>query len=159
MLAPPHGVLYHGMHVYGSYDPTSDRDAPLHRWATTVLSRFAGTYVEFVPRQKKKTGPICPGCRGEIRVCPACDASLVRLRRERRGHQDRHRHGALCLEDASDTEQALVSSDRDFRPVATFLSAKGKIIIHGAFPPNGAVVSRACWARHRHSALRARFQR
>lgn len=158
LLAPPHGVLYHGMHVYGSYDPTSDRDAPLHRWATTVLSRFAGTYVEFVPRQKKKTGPICPGCRGEIRVCPACDASL--LGSGEKGVDTRIATDMVryAWEDAYDAA-VLVSSDRDFEPVATFLSAKGKIIIHGAFPPNGAVVSRACWGSISIPALRARFQR
>lgn len=158
LLSPPHGVLYHGLHVYGSYDPSSGRDAPLHKWATTVLSISPGTYVEFVPRQKKKTGPICPGCRGEIRVCPTCAASL--LGSGEKGVDTRIATDMIryAWEDAYDAA-VLISSDRDFEPVATFLGAKGKTLIHGAFPPHGAVISQACWGSISIAALRTRFQR
>ena len=39
----------------------------------------------------------------------------------------------------------LVSSDRDFVPVAEFLETKGIKVIHGAFPPKGKEVSKKCW--------------
>ena len=39
----------------------------------------------------------------------------------------------------------LVSSDRDFAPVAEFLKTKGIKVIHGAFPPKGAFLTQKCW--------------
>ena len=40
----------------------------------------------------------------------------------------------------------LVSSDRDFVPVAEFLETRGIKVIHGAFPPKGAQLTAKCWA-------------
>lgn len=40
----------------------------------------------------------------------------------------------------------LVSSDRDFVPVADFLQTKGIKVVHGAFPPKGSHLSQKCWA-------------
>jgi uncharacterized LabA/DUF88 family protein len=40
----------------------------------------------------------------------------------------------------------LVSSDRDFVPVADFLQTKGIKVVHGAFPPKGSNLSQKCWA-------------
>ncbi len=39
----------------------------------------------------------------------------------------------------------LVSSDKDFVPVFEFLQRKGIKVIHGAFPPKGAQLTRECW--------------
>ena len=39
----------------------------------------------------------------------------------------------------------LVSSDRDFVPVAEFLETKGIKVIHGTFPPKGAQLTKKCW--------------
>ena len=39
----------------------------------------------------------------------------------------------------------LVSSDQDFVPVAEFLETRGIKIIHGAFHPLGAHLTRTCW--------------
>ena len=39
----------------------------------------------------------------------------------------------------------LVSSDRDFVPVAEFLETRGIKVIHGAFPPSGAQLTARCW--------------
>ena len=41
----------------------------------------------------------------------------------------------------------LVSSDRDFVPVAEFLESRGIKVIHGAFPPTGAHLTQKCWGR------------
>lgn len=40
----------------------------------------------------------------------------------------------------------LVSSDRDFVPVAEFLQTKGIKVVRGAFPPYGGDLSQQCWA-------------
>ncbi len=39
----------------------------------------------------------------------------------------------------------LVSSDRDFVPVAEFLETRGIKVIHEAFPPSGAQLTARCW--------------
>ena len=38
----------------------------------------------------------------------------------------------------------LVSSDRDFVPVAEFLETRGIKVVHGAFPPKEADLIRKC---------------
>ena len=40
----------------------------------------------------------------------------------------------------------LLSSDKDFVPVAEFLETRGIKVIHGAFPPRGAELTRKCWS-------------
>lgn len=40
----------------------------------------------------------------------------------------------------------IVSSDRDFVPVADFLQTKGIKVVHAAFPPIGSQLSQRCWA-------------
>lgn len=52
----------------------------------------------------------------------------------------------------------LVSSDKDFVPVAEFLQAKGIKVIHGAFPPKGAQLTRKCWASINVAGLREQFR-
>lgn len=53
----------------------------------------------------------------------------------------------------------LVSSDRDFVPVAEFLQTKGVKIVHGAFPPNGGQLSQKCWANLSLPKLMPSFER
>ncbi len=53
----------------------------------------------------------------------------------------------------------LVSSDRDFVPVVEFLATKGKKVIHGAFPPSAAELTRKCWGSFNIPAIRERFRR
>lgn len=53
----------------------------------------------------------------------------------------------------------LVSSDRDFIPVAEFLGDRGLKVIHGAIPPKGAHLSTACWGSIDLRRLRERFRR
>ena len=53
----------------------------------------------------------------------------------------------------------LASSDRDFVPVVEFLEAKGKKIVHGAFPPAASELTRQCWASINIPAIQERFRR
>ena len=53
----------------------------------------------------------------------------------------------------------LVSSDKDFVPVAEFLQIRGIKVIHGAFPPRGAVLTQKCWASIDIQKERQNFQR
>ena len=53
----------------------------------------------------------------------------------------------------------LLSSDRDFVPVVDFLSTKGIKVIHGAFPPQGAALTQACWGNVRILEVAERFRR
>lgn len=53
----------------------------------------------------------------------------------------------------------LVSSDRDFVPVAEFLETRGIKVIHAAFPPKGAQLTARCWGSLSVPALRGAFRR
>ena len=53
----------------------------------------------------------------------------------------------------------LVSSDRDFVPVAEFLAVRGIKVIHGAFPPRGADLTSHCWGSIDVARLREDFRR
>jgi uncharacterized LabA/DUF88 family protein len=53
----------------------------------------------------------------------------------------------------------LVSSDRDFVPVAEFLQSRGIKVVHGAFPPSGSHLSQKCWASIKIPDLMAQFKR
>ena len=53
----------------------------------------------------------------------------------------------------------LVSSDRDFVPVAEFLETRGIKVIHGAFPPQGSGLTGKCWGSINVPRLRNEFRR
>lgn len=53
----------------------------------------------------------------------------------------------------------LVSSDRDFIPVVEFLETRGIKVVHGAFPPAGAELTRKCWSSIAIPNIRDRFRR
>ena len=52
----------------------------------------------------------------------------------------------------------LVSSDRDFVPVAEFLESRDIKVIHGAFPPTGAHLTQKCWGSISLADLRDDFR-
>ena len=52
----------------------------------------------------------------------------------------------------------LVSSDKDFVPVAEFLQTKGIKVIPGAFPPKGAQLTRKCWGSVNIPSLREEYR-
>ena len=69
-------VEYQGLNFYGSYNPTSDADRRLHRWATTVVDTFPGVSVSIVPRQRKRSPPACPACHAAVAQCLTCGADM-----------------------------------------------------------------------------------
>ena len=135
---------YQGLNFYGSHDPARDADQKLHRWATTVVDTFPGVNVSIVPRQKKRSPPVCPACHESVATCPACGADMRGT--EEKGVDVRMATGMISLAWADNYDIAvLVSSDRDFVPVAEFLDTRGIKVIHGAFPPKGAQLTARCW--------------
>lgn len=136
---------YQGLNFYGSYDPASQADRNLHRWATTRVDTFPGVTVSIVPRQRKRSPPKCPTCHHEVAVCPNCGADMRGT--EEKGVDVRMATDMIRLAWADNYDVAvLVSSDKDFVPVAEFLETTGIKVIHGAFPPRGADLTRKCWS-------------
>lgn len=134
-------VAYQGMNVYGSYDQYNRSNDNLRRWAFNTLNRFPGVQVTFVPRQRKRTGPICPSCHEPIQGCPVCSADMRGT--EEKGVDTRIATDMIKLAWANNYDVAvLLSSDRDFVPVVEFLNSRGIKTIHGAFPPMGSQLSR-----------------
>ncbi len=137
--------VYQGMRVVGSFDPDTEAGRKSKNWATTFLSsRVPGCTVHFVERQRKKAGPKCPACRSVIQLCPTCSTDM-------RGTEEKGVDTRIATEMISHAWEnaydiaVIVSADRDFVPVAEFLQAKGKTIIHAGFPPKGAFLRQACW--------------
>ena len=135
---------YQGLNFYGSHDPASEADRKLHRWATRVVDTFPGVSVSIVPRQKKRSPPVCPACHAAVAECPACGADMRGT--EEKGVDVRMATDMIRLAWVDNYDVAvLVSSDRDFVPVAEFLETKGIKVIHGVFPPKGAQLTTSCW--------------
>ncbi len=148
---------YQGLNFYGSHDPTSEADRRLHRWATTVVDTFPGVSVSIVPRQRKRSPPVCPTCHSAIAQCPACGAGMRGT--EEKGVDVRMATDMISLAWADNYDIAvLVSSDRDFVPVAEFLETRGIKVIHGAFPPRGAQLTARCWGSVNVARLREEFR-
>ena len=148
---------YQGLNFYGSYDPASDADRRLRQWATTKVDTFPGVSVSIVPRQRKRSPPVCPTCHGAVAQCPACGADMRGT--EEKGVDVRMATDMISLAWADNYDIAvLVSSDRDFVPVAEFLEAKGIKVIHGAFPPRGAQLTAKCWGSVNVALLREEFR-
>ena len=147
---------YQGLNFYGSHDPDSVRDRKLHRWATTVVDTFPGVSVSIMPRQKKRSPPRCPACYAKVQSCPKCGTDMRGT--EEKGVDVRMATDMISLAWVDNYDIAvLVSSDRDFVPVAEFLETKGIKVIHGAFPPKGAHLTRKCWGSINIAELRDAF--
>ena len=148
---------YQGLNFYGSYDPASERDRGLRSRATTVVDTFPGVSVSIVPRQKKRSPPRCPACHGAVAQCPACNADMRGT--EEKGVDVRMATDMISLAWVDNYDIAvLVSSDRDFVPVAEFLETRGIKVIHGAFPPKGSQLMRKCWGSIDIAKLRNDFR-
>jgi len=148
---------YQGLNFYGSYDPASEADRKLHRWATTVVDTFPGVSVSIVPRQRKRSPPACPACHAVVGQCPRCGADMRGT--EEKGVDVRMATDMISLAWVDNYDIAvLVSSDRDFVPVAEFLETRGIKVIHGAFPPKGAQLTARCWANFDIARLREDFR-
>lgn len=148
---------YQGLNFYGSHDPARESDRRLHRWATTVVDTFPGVSVSIVPRQRKRSPPVCPTCHSAVAQCPACGADMRGT--EEKGVDVRMATDMISLAWADNYDIAvLVSSDRDFVPVAEFLETRGIKVIHGAFPPRGAQLTARCWGSVNVARLREEFR-
>ena len=151
-------LSYQGMNVYGSYDPLSEKDESLRRFASTILGRFPGVQVTMLPRQRKRSGPTCPSCHEEVSRCQQCGADMRGT--EEKGVDTRIATDMIKLAWVESYDAAaLLSSDRDFVPVVDFLSTRGVKTIHGAFPPRGSMLSQACWGNIRIPDIMERFRR
>ena len=114
-------ISYQGMNVYGSFDPSSEKDEGLRRWAANTLNRFAGVQVTMIPRQRRLKGLFCPSCHQEMTQCRNCLADLRGT--EEKGVDTRIATDMIKLAWAENYDVAvLLSSDRDFVPVVEFLS-------------------------------------
>ena len=150
-------LAYQGMDVYGSYGEGAP-DLRLRQWAENTLSTFPGVHVEMQPRRKVRNGPVCPACRVTISNCPSCSADMRGT--EEKGIDTRITTAMISLAWVDNYDVAvLMSSDRDFVPVVEFLGTKGVKVIHGAFPPSAAELTRKCWGSIDIPALREQFRR
>ena len=141
-------ISYQGMNVYGSYDPSSKKDENLRRWASNTLNKFPGVQVTLTPRQRKRQGPACPSCHKEVSQCQTCGSDMRGT--EEKGVDTRIATDMIKLAWIDNYDVAvLLSSDRDFVPVVEFLSTRGIKTIHGAFPPEGSMLTQKCWGNIR----------
>jgi uncharacterized LabA/DUF88 family protein len=141
-----------------SYDKAKEADKKLKNWATNTLDKFPGVYVNLTDRQRKKGWPYCPSCHDEVRVCPSCKADMRGT--EEKGIDTRIVTDMLSLAWADNYDVAvIVSADRDFVPAAEFLQTKGLKVVHGAFPPMGAILMQKCWGSISLPKLRSKFER
>ena len=148
---------YQGLNFYGSYDPASEKDKKLRRWATTVVDTFPGVSVSIMPRQRKLSSPECPICHAAVSVCPACGANMRGT--EEKGVDVHMATDMIRLAWVNNYDIAvLVSSDRDFVPVAEFLATRGIKVIHGRFRPKGMQLTQRCWGAINIASLREEFR-
>ena len=152
-------VQYERCFIFGSYDSFSLTDGKLRSWATTVLSKVPGVEVSFVPRQKRKKGPLCAGvAHHEIRECPFCKASML-------GTQEKGVDTQIATEmlDMAYSNRCdvivLVSADRDFIPAVGKLLGRNIKVIHAFFPNHGNEVSAKSWASFDLFKVREQFRR
>ncbi len=135
---------YQGLNFYGSYNPDSEAGRKHHRWATRKVDTFPGVSVSIVPRQKKRSPPTCPACHTAVEQCPTCGSDIRKT--EEKGVDVRMATDMISLAWIDNYDIAvLVSSDRDFVPIAEFLETKGIKVIHGKFSPQGAQLTARCW--------------
>lgn len=148
---------YAGMGVYISTDESSQKEAGLRKWASTLLPRIPGVRVTLVPRVREVTGPKCPACHDEVKRCPACGGDMRGT--EEKGVDVRIATDMIMLAWVDSYDVAvLISADADFVPVAEFLQTKGKKIVHAQFPPRGAYLSQKCWGSFDVGAIRDQFR-
>lgn len=137
-------ATFEAMHVYGSYDPSKADDNKFKNWFSTWLDRQPGVHTILLERQKKKNYAKCPHCQSEATHCQSCGGDLRGT--EEKGVDTRIVTDMISLAWSNGYDTAvLVSSDRDFVPVADFLQSKGIKVIHAAFPPSGSQLSQKCW--------------
>lgn len=155
-LAPGAPHVFRGMSVHGSYNPSTE--VRLFDWMTTVVGKFPGVRVTFSPRRRRRNPPRCPHCHRSVRNCPACNKDM-------RGTEEKGVDVQMAVDMISAAIHGtcdvavIASSDRDFIPVAKFLSNLGIIVMHAAFGHQGSELSQNCWGSIDVPQLRQRFRR
>jgi uncharacterized LabA/DUF88 family protein len=158
LIDPNVTASFEAMHIYGSFDPAKGKDAKLRNWFTNTLDKMAGVHVVLLERQQKKGYPKCPDCQEEAKKCQKCGHDMRGT--EEKGVDTRMVTDMISLAWSNSYDVAvLVSSDRDFVPLAEFLQSKGIKVVHGAFPPKGSHLSQKCWASLKLPKLMKQFQR
>ncbi len=158
IVDPSLTVAYEGVHVYGSYDPSKSQDAKLKNWFVNTLDKMAGVSVVLQERQRKKGYQRCPSCQAEATNCKSCDSDMRGT--EEKGVDTRIATDMVSLAWSNGYNCAvLVSSDRDFVPVAEFLQTRGIKVIHGAFPPLGSALTQKCWGHLNLKKIKNMFKR
>ncbi len=158
VVNPSAPYTFKGLNVYGSYDPNSQKDEDLCRWAWQTVARFPGLNVNFSPRQAVRNPPNCPSCHFSVQQCPKCGSSML-------GTEEKSVDVSIATDmiryawEGAYDMAVLVTSDNDMLPCVEFLQQKGCTIIHGAFPPQGAELSQKCWANIDIPRLRDQFRR
>ncbi|WP_375283177.1 NYN domain-containing protein [Marinicauda pacifica] len=144
IIAPGVPYAFEAMHIYGSFDPAKPDDAKFRNWFSNWLDKQPGVHTVLLERQRKRNYIKCPACQAEAQTCQTCRADLRGT--EEKGIDTRIVTDMISLAWSQGYDSAvLVSSDRDFVPVAEFLQAKGTKVVHAAFPPNGSQLSQRCW--------------
>ena len=139
-------LLYEGMGVYLSYDPSKESDKKLTNWARSFLSKGPGVDVSIVQRKKKKSHPKCPVCHATVEACPSCSEDM-------RGTQEKGVDTRIVTDmirlawEGTYDVAVLLSSDADFVPAVEFLRDKNLKIIHGGFPKLGSHLGEECWGQ------------
>lgn len=151
-------MSYQGTNVYGSHDPHSEKDQALRRWASNTLSKLPGVQVTMLQRQRKMRGPVCPSCHKEVSSCPHCQSDTRGT--VEKGVDTRIATDMIKLAWVDDYDVAvLLTSDHDFVPVVEFLTTRGIKTIHGAFPPQGSMLTQTCWGNIRIPEIMQGFRR
>lgn len=151
-------VVFEAMHIYGSYDPSKPADSKLRNWFSTWLDKLPGVHTVMLERQKKRNYATCPQCHTSVTSCASCGSDLRGT--EEKGIDTRIATDLVSLAWSNGYDIAvIVSSDRDFVPVADFLQSKGIKVIHAAFPPAGSQLSQRCWGNFNVISVMAKFRR
>ena len=148
-----------GKKTYGTDDPGSDKDAgfaPLDGKHRRQISGGKRPY----DSDTCQGIPYLPIWSHRSAFLPVAGMWRRSARRRGRGVDTRIATDMISLAWDSNYDVAvLVSSDRDFVPVAEFLGKRGVIVIRGAFPPSASELSQACWGNLNIPDLRHAFQR
>ncbi len=145
VLGEDEKLVLQDFNIFGSYSDTP-QDSGLIQWFNQFLPKVKGSKIYFYQRKPKKSGPKCPTCHSEIKLCPACNASMI-------GTEEKCIDTLIAttmLQDAwlkKYDVAIIVSADRDFIPAMNFLRDNGIKTIHAQFGYNGAELSKICWGR------------
>jgi len=157
-LLPDDTVFLDEIRIYISYDPNSESDKNLLRWANGWLSTRPRFKVILKERKLQRKHPFCSNCRREIKECPYCNSPLKGTNEKGIDTSIVTDIIKLAWNDAYDVS-IIVSSDADFIPAVEFLGERGKKVIAAGFPPLGKELRQSCWAQIDLGTIKSKFRR